>query len=338
MNRLRLLSLIMILAVIFSVFGASSVFATAADDVVSDSSAAASGSDITVPVVSATDHIASYQTYDLKIKPHRLSITVPKLESAFSANSTKTALEQALPDSGYTPESIINFTDSYYSGDAISYLYSGSSANSSIMINILYSANNYTQFIGNYKDLDDDKLEDIRTTTLSFNGEYPELRKINGNLYLYAEGLDEEYGYYSYSLETIINGGRYRIYIDLSDPSPADSAAATEIIRSLKIGGIRPSLTGAASSNLVTVLLIAVIVLFFAVCLLTFFIVRFSLYSTAAGSKFNIIGFNMPPKKKELERYRKARERAERKAQSKITAPPADKDSRTSLTDSLSDN
>lgn len=334
MYRLRVVSLVMILAVIFSVFGAASAFATA-DAVVSDTSAV-SNSDIAGPIVSATDHIATYETYKLKIKPHRLSMTVPKLESSFSANSTKAALEKALPDSGYTPESIINFTDSYYSGDAISYLYSGSSANSSIMINILYSSNNYTQYLGDYKSLDDEKLEDIRTTTLSFNGDYPELRKINGNLYLYAEGFDESYGYYSYSLETVINGGRYRIYFDISDPSPADSAIAAEMIRSLKIGGIRPTLTGAASNALVTALLAAVIILFLAVCLLTFFIVRFSLYSSAAGSKFNIIGFNMPPKKKELERYRKERERAERKTQSKIT--PAENNNRTSLTDSLSDN
>lgn len=336
MKKMRIVSLVMIIAVLFSVFGAVSAFATEGE-VVSNADLT-SGSDIAAPVVSATDHIATYQTYKLKIKPHRLTMTVPKLESAFSANSTNSALEKALPESGYNIESIINFTDSYYSGDAISYLYSGSSANSSIMINVLYSENNFTHYIGDFKNLDEEKLEDLRKTTLSFNGDYPEVRKINGNLYLYAEGLDESYGYYSYSLETIINGGRYRIYIDMSDPSPADSAVATEMIRSLKIGGLRPNLTGAADNALVIALLIAVIVLFAAVCLLAFFVIRFSLFASAAGSRFNIIGFNMPPKKKELEKFHRERERAERKSKSKgKNTAAADIDRKVSLTDSISD-
>lgn len=337
MKKMRIVSLVLIIAVIFSAFGAISAFATE-DDVISNADLI-SGSDIIPPVVSATDHIATYQTYKLKIKPHRLTMTVPKLESAFSANSTNSALATALPESGYNLESIINFTDSYYSGDAISYLYSGSSANSSIMINILYSENNFTKYIGDYKNLDDEKLEDLRTTTLSFNGEYPEIRKINGNLYLYAEGLDESYGYYSYSLEAIINGGRYRIYIDISDPSPADYAVATEMIRSIKIGGLRPTLAGAADNALVIALLAAVIILFIMVCLLGFFIIRFSLFASAAGSRFNIVGFNMPPKKNELERFRRERERAERKTKEKAKKTvAADVDRTISLTDSISDD
>ena len=292
MKKLRIISLIAVLAMVFTVFGCTAFASEVSDTDVS-----------TTDVVSASDYISDFELVKLEIDAHRFSMLVPDLENAFSANSTNSELSEVL--SGYTAEDIINYNDTYYSGNIITYLYSGTTSTSEIMVNILYTSNNYTKFIGDYSDADDAVMEDLRTSTYSYSGTYPEIKKINGNIYLYSEGYDTDYGYYSYTMETIVGGGRYQIYIDITDPSPADKAVVDEMVDSIKIGGFRATLYGAADKNLVTALLIVVIVLFVIVCFLTFFVVRFSLFSNAAGSKFNIIGFNMPPSKAELEKLRK---------------------------------
>lgn len=306
MKKLRIISLIAAMALVFSMFCCT---AFASEDVTS-------GADVTsstdVETVSASDFISDYELVKFEVYAHRLSMLVPDLENIFTANSTNTEISSTL--SGYTLEDIISYNDTYYSGNTISYLYSGTTDTSEIMINVLYTSNNYTQLIGNYSRLDDAALEDIRKSTYSYSGTYPDAIKLNGNTFLYAEGADDDYGYYSYTLETIVNGGRYQIYIDVTDPSPADKAVVNEIIQSIRIGGFRTTLYGAADSKLVTALLIAVIVLAVIVILLAFFIVRFSLFSSAAGNKFNIIGFNMPPSKKELAEIRK--KQAKKKNQS----------------------
>lgn len=346
MFKLRLISLFTALSLLFVLFGSVCAFAAETEEIdaaqleellgdytISDSDFAAllSGSD----VPSGTDHISDFETYVFKAKQHRLSMTVPKFENGFNINSTNADISEQ----GYSLEDVLSYNDQY-SGSIVSYLFSDYSENGQVMVSILYLSNNYTQIIGDYSKLSDEQLEDIRTAKLSFNNEYPELRKINGNTYLFSCGDDEEYGFYSYSLETIVNGGRYQVYIDLTDPTQVDLAAATEMIRSLKIGGLKSTLYGAADKTLVTVMLIALCVLFAVVCLLTFFIIRFSRYASAAGSKFNIIGFNMPPKKDELEKYAKEQRRAERKAKQNAAknAPKQEFDRSVSLSDSLSDD
>ena len=346
MFKLRIISLFVVLSMLFVLFGSVCAFAAETEEIdiseladslegytISDSDFAAllSGSD----VPSGTDHIADYETFVFKVKQHRLSMTVPKFDAGFDINSPNTTFA----DLGYSLEDVLSYNDQY-SGSTFSNLYSYYSDNGQVMFSIVYMSNNYTQAVGDYSRLSDEKLEDIRTASLSFNNEYPELRTINGNKFLFACGDDEQYGFYSYSLETIVNGGRYQIYVDLTDPTQADQAAVTEMLRTIKIGGLRPSLYGAADNTLVTVMLIALCVMFAVVCLLAFFIIRFSRYAAAAGSKFNIIGFNMPPKKAELEKYAKAQKRAERKANQNAAknAPKHEFDRSVSLTDSLSDD
>jgi len=297
MKNLRIISIIAALALVFTMF-CCSVSATEADTAntteVSNSS---------VPVVSTTDFISNFELTTIKIPQHRFSMLVPELDGSFSALSTNAELNTAIP--GYNVESIINYNDTYYSGNIISYLFSGTTTSGDVMLNVLYTSNNYTQFIGDYSDVDEAVIEDLRTSTYSYSGTYPDVLTINGNTFLYSEGYDSEYNCYSYTLETIVNGGRYQFYIDLTDPSPADKAVVAKIVDSIKIGGFRTTLYGAADKTLVTVLLIVVCVLFVVVCFLTFFIIRFSLFTSAVGGKFNIIGFNMPPKKADIEKLRK---------------------------------
>ncbi len=315
MKKFRIISLVAALALVFTAFSCT-VFATEV------STTDVSSSDVT----SATDYISDFELTELKIDAHRFSMLVPSLDGSFSANSTNSELAAAIP--GYNVESIINYNDTYYSGNIISYLFSGTTESSNVMLNVLYTTNNYTKFIGDYSDVDQAVLDDLCASTYSYSGKFPEILNINGNTFLYSEGYDSEYGYYSYTLETIVGGGRYQFYIDLTNPSPADKAIVDNIVNSIKIGGFRATLTGAADKNLVTILLIAVIVLAVIVCLLTFFVIRFSLFSNAAGSKFNIIGFNMPPSKKELEELRK---KQAKKGQSKKN------NSGSSIVDSISD-
>ncbi len=319
MKKLRIISLLAVLSLVISVF-TGTVFATEADTTGTTSTTdVVSGSD------AAADYLSNYELIELAIAPHRMSILVPELDSTFSANSTNADLSAALPNSGLSVEDIINYPDNY--GGSITYLFSGSSANSGVMMNVIYTSNNFTQFIGDYNDASEAVLEDIRTSVLTYSGSFPEIRKVNGNTFLFAEGYDSDYGYYSYSMETIVGGGRYQIYIDLADASTADKDIVEEIISSIKIGGFKTTNYGAADKTLATVLLIVVIILAVLVALLTFFVVRFSLFAKAAGSKFNIIGFSMPPSKAELE----AMNKKQKKNQSKKNTAAS------SIVDSISD-
>jgi len=315
MKKLRIISLIAVFALVFTAF-ACTAFATEGETATGTvTSAPVSNADL---IVSDTDSLSEYPLEKFEIPQHRLSVLIPKLDTSFSAANTNTEIAGAIP--GYDLEGIINYNDSYYSGNILSYLYSGTSSNGDVMFNILYTSNNYTKFVGDYSDLDEAAINDLCNSTYTNSGTYPEVLSVNGNTFLYSEGIDTEYNCYSYSMETIVKGGRYTIYIDLVNPSPADKAIVSEIVDSIRIGGFRTNLYGAADSTLVTVLLIVVIVLTVIVALLTFFIIRFSLFTSAAGNKFNIIGFNMPPSKEEIAKLRREQKKsAAKKGSSKAS-------------------
>lgn len=267
---------------------------------VSAADAPVSGSD----TVSPTDHIALYPLEKISVDEHRLSMLAPKMAVSLTSGASNSEISSSLGETwGIETRQDLLSTFDYSSGTSYSYLYSGISENRSIYIYVIYQENAYTRHIGSYRGKSADELEDIcANTDLLFGGDYSVLRSIHGNTYVFQEGVDESYGYYSYAMETIINGGRYNIYIDLTDATESDKTVAADIIDSLRIGGKRASLSGAAEKSAVIILSVCVAVLAALVLLLGFFIVRFGMFSKAAGSSFNIIGFNLPPSAKEIER------------------------------------
>lgn len=281
MKKLRVISLFAAFSLLLCLC-CGSVYATSPSDT------PVSGSDVSAPTA-----LSDYELVKYKVDAHQLSMLVPDFETSFGAANNN--LEIAVLLSGYTLEDIINYNYDYYGG-SLSYIFSGYSDDQNVSVNCVYFANKYTEFIGNYDDISDVDMAAIAATTSLLGSEaYSSVVTIAGHTFLWEEYTDAETGTYSVCAETIVNGGRYQIFIDLNNPSEMDKTVADKIINSIRIGGLAPSHLGAASSGLTTALLVIVCVLLILVLLLAFFIVRFSLYSKAAGGSFNIIGFSLPP-------------------------------------------
>lgn len=284
MKKLRIFSVIAVFSLLVCLC-CTPVYATST----SDSDSAVSGSDVIAPAASLSD----YELVKYKVPAHQLSFLVPDFETSFGAASNNLEIYAIL--SGYTLEEIINYSYDYY-GSTLSYLYTGYSEDQSVSVNCVYFSDKYTQFIGNYDDLDEVDMQAIAaTTSLLSNETVSSVVKIGGHTFLYEEYTDAATNTYSICVETIANGGKYQLFIDIIDATSSDKAIANKMIKSVRIGGLAPSNFGAANNGLVVALLVIVCILLALVLLLAFFVVRFSLYSKAAGGSFNIIGFSLPP-------------------------------------------
>jgi len=252
-------------------------------------------------VVSDTDHLSAYSLKELKLDEYRLSMLVPELDQSFSAAGTDEEVAQALAAYGLTRvEDIINYTDGY--GNSYSHLYNGNSFGGNVSMFVIFTENNYSKFIGSYNRLNEAKLEELRKSCNMLGVEAEAtLRSINGSTFFYQEYTDPTSGMNSLALKTINGGGELQIFIDMASPDANDIIAANEIINSVKFRGLKPSNSGIASQGLVIALLVACAVLLLAVALLGYLLYRFSRFQTAAGSKFNILGFDLPPREDEYD-------------------------------------
>lgn len=186
--------------------------------------------------------------------------------------------------------------DISYSGFT-NYIYYGTNEDGSSMMALTYTESNWSRFIGNYADLNAEeqaRIEKGSDLIGAGDGSTATFRIINGTPVLCQEYYDAAYMSKYYLAQAIVDGGLYELYIQLSSPSEADQAAAAEVINSLKISGFDVQRYGTASTCTTGWLIALVAVLFVAVAIMAFFIVRFSLYAKAAGSSFNIIGFDLP--------------------------------------------
>ena len=267
--------------------GAGTAFASEVST--TDASATVSASDTTA-------QLANYPLRKMNIDAYQLSMLVPELDVYFSIDGTDEDVSAALSSYGITNlESVINYTDYY--GNSYTHIYNGNSSDSNVSMYIIYNKNNYTEFIGSYDRLDDKAMESVRSSNdILGSGTECNLMNIHGTTFLYQESTDASLGTYSVGLKSIINGGEYQFCIYLTNPTEADYVAVNKIVDSIKLGGVKYSNVGIANNTLVVVLLVCCIVLLIVAALLAFLIFRFSKFQTAAGSKFNIIGFNLPPK------------------------------------------
>ena len=289
MKKLRL-SAIALAMILLAAFAAAPA-AFAAGDIAADT--VVSGTDASSSDVTPTDaaHLYDYPLSDFAVDYHNLTFSAPKLDGAFSASYTNKEIQSEFGQ--YNLSEILDYND-YYSGN-YSYLYYASTANQDVLMYIIYNSTNYSQFVGDYSALSDEQLEDACAISLFGNDEYPTVRKLGGNVFLCQQYDDEEYGT-SIMAQTVVKGGMYTVCIEMADPTAVDLARAEMILGSVKVGGVKLSHIGAASRTTVIILLVIIILLLIAVALLAFFIIRFHCFARAAGSRFAIIGFNMPPK------------------------------------------
>lgn len=154
----------------------------------------------------------------------------------------------------------------------------------------------YSQNVGDFTNLSTaDKQDMIDTASLANaqNGADCRFITVNGHDYFVNNYYDANYGLYQYSYTTVVDGVEYMLNMNCYDElNDADFAfVENSIVGSIKINGL-PFADG--MSTLDIVLLVLVIILVLVVALLTFFIIRFNAFAKAAGSSFQIIGFDMP--------------------------------------------
>ena len=122
---------------------------------------------------------------------------------------------------------------------------------------------------------------------------------INGHDFFVNCNFYDYYGVYQYTYVTVVDGVKYQFEAVSYEEITAEEATYIEemIVGSIKID--KQSYSGGFANGLSTLDILAIIaiaLLLIIVGFLTFFIIRFNAFSKAAGSSFNIIGFNMPPK------------------------------------------
>ncbi len=248
-----------------------------------------SGSDVLAPIVKP---IGSYTLTEQKFDEFGVEFLAPDFATFGTVYSDA---EQLSGIFGSTVAANALF-DISYSGFT-NYIYYGTTDDGSSMMAMTYTESNWSRFLGSYASLSPEAQERIAAGSDLIgvgDGSTASFRIINGTPMLCQEHYDVAYLTKYYVVQTVVNGGLYELYIQLSAPTEADTDAVDQIINSLNIKGYDVSRYGVASSTAVGWLIALVVLLFIAVALLAFFIIRFSLFARASGSSFNIIGFDLP--------------------------------------------
>ncbi len=260
-----------------------------------------SGSDVSGTDVSGSDTIGTVDNRKLRdhvltektFKEFGLSVKLPDFVMYADVYSDIETMSEALGTTA-TPDSLFNISYSGFS-NYIVYSLSGSGND---MLAITYTESSWARFIGSYANLSAEEQEELAAATdlLGMGATTASFREINGVPCLCQEYFDQIYSTMVYVVQTIVDGGIYEMYIQVTEPGDADFDVAKEIIDSLKITGANTQRYGVASTCTTNWLIALIAVLFVVVALLVFFLVRFSAFAKAAGSEFNVIGFNFPEK------------------------------------------
>ncbi len=160
----------------------------------------------------------------------------------------------------------------------------------------------YGNHIGNFNDLSVDEQNSLIELKVSDGYDKSNTYTVrrDGQLYLIAR-TDADYMSESglctteVDITTVINGVYYNAYLYVQHGgTEADKNIVDDLINSFRVKGI---VTQADANKTIAIIALCLAgVLLIVVGFLVFFIIRFSIFSKASGSKFNIIGFNMPEK------------------------------------------
>lgn len=234
--------------------------------------------------------------YPVKLTKFGFQMTVPMLDSIITAEQPPSTMVEI--GASMLPDQLLN-GDSY--GGMPPLLVYATNSDQSAMVAVAYETNNYAKMIGSYSNL---TPADLETMMDSFSAQYGimgntesqgvESAIINGNTYIHffdASGTGTEANV-RHEYHTVVGGVSYTIYLIFSgELSAEDNALIEDCINSIKFSG--SSILSPTPSS-VKWLTVAVVILAGLSLLMGFFLVRFSLFSKAAGSSFNIIGFDIP--------------------------------------------
>jgi len=235
-----------------------------------------------------SNSLASRGTIGVKLPKFGVTMTVPVLDSISTAEEPPAAMAE---NSGDLPESMLGSSLLLY----------GVNNDQSALIAITFDTSAYARLVGSYNSLTPDDISAMCDNIAAQSGIFAnneskgvESALINGNtfIHLYQAGdMGDGYGAY-HEYRTIVGGVGYSVYLQFTgELSDDDQAIIDECIGSIRFSG---SSILSPTPGIIKWLTAAVVLLAVLTLLMGFFLVRFSLFSKAAGSSFNIIGFDIP--------------------------------------------
>ncbi len=249
-------------------------------------------------VYSYTDMLADVEFKTFKSDSHNISYKFPKDGTVYLPSDDIAAV------AAHTGISLKDIMNNYNLVVIAEYTNELNGAN--VLYQIIAEEDTpYGKHIGNYKNLTDSERDALVQSKIDegFDENNTYMIKKKGNVYLVARSDSDEVAESGFcitetEISTVINGTIYTAYIYIQHGgTTADAKVVEDILDSLIIKGSASTVT--VSKTLSIVALCIAGVLFIVVLFLIFFIVRFSIYSKASGSRFNIIGFSMPKKNTE---------------------------------------
>lgn len=308
MNRLKAIICALLAAVaVFTLFGGT-VFAEAVsgsdlDGMMHTMSTEVSDSDafVVTPADAVSTPLSGYELKELDARAFGVKMLVPDLKNSLSPESDAETVKMMF-DEGATVADLFDMSNGY-STAGFNYIYIGVTDDDNCNVMVTYSDSTYAKYIGSYASLSAEEQERLRdSTSLLSEGAGPvQLRDVNGVPFLYQEEGGASGISFQAIQRTIVKGGIYDIMVYIAQPTAEDIDMADEIFKSVRVSGFDLSDAGVASTAAVTWLAVLVGVLFVAVLLLAFFLVRFALHAKAAGSSFSIIGFDLPRTEKKAD-------------------------------------
>ena len=318
----KIIALLLTLMLTFAAFGALTVFATEEDDLdtytqedvvalanslgISEEEAAAyifgnetddaSATDTSKTDISMTDVYKDITFEPKTIEHYGISFLAPATAQVYSLESSD---YEVYSGAGYTK---LDLLSNY---NLIGLCQFEDDAKGSVVYYEISCQEDspYAAVLGEYNDLTQEQIDDIVKTKEaqgkdnSYEYDSVYVVRNGGQNYLVAridqDNAGEGYCITQAEISTVINGDYYNIlcYFQHSG-SVSDLDKVDEAIKSVQVGGQCKPVNTVKVLSIIALVLAALLLI--AIAFIIFFIVRFSAYSKASGSKFNIIGFDMP--------------------------------------------
>lgn len=237
------------------------------------------------PVVSGCD-LKKEELHMAKVKMTGFSMLVPKGELLTIESSSKEYENSELMQRGYNRSSLIN-------GNIFLY-FNNKSTNECNLVAAVVQLNPLDLYFGNYAKLTKEQQDELISQRIASTGNANakgSFEKINGTTYMFLKSSNEESGnkYVDYELSTVIGQYKYVVQITATNPDDNDRDVLNEMIKSVKVSGIKEPM-----SPLEICLIVCVVILLLAVAFAYFTLYRLDKFVKSGATDVRMFGLNLP--------------------------------------------
>ncbi len=237
------------------------------------------------PVVSGCD-LKKEELHMAKVKMTGFSMLVPKGELLTIESSSKEYENSELMQRGYNRSSLIN-------GNIFLY-FNNKSTNECNLVAAVVQLNPLDLYFGNYAKLTKEQQDELISQRIASSGNANakgSFEKINGTTYMFLKSSNEESGnkYVDYELSTVIGQYKYVVQITATNPDDNDRDVLNEMIKSVKVSGIKEPM-----SPLEICLIVCVVILLLAVAFAYFTLYRLDKFVKSGATDVRMFGLNLP--------------------------------------------